>query len=150
MYCRPTRYVDMPQYGVFYLTRLWLDVEAKPIEEQKMTEEELEKMQSSLPKAREKFIHWIEDSAADAVSVKDVLEKEMPLAACWAGFLEGWKACWQAEINDLIHDNASLYKNLNSETNERCRLEEENATLKAEVERLRSLLGSLLGQGEKQ
>jgi hypothetical protein len=49
---------------------------------------------------------------------------------------EGYEAR-QSEIDALVHDNASLYKNLNSETNERCRLDDENIVLKAENERLR-------------
>lgn len=51
-----------------------------------------------------------------------------------AGFLAR-----QPEIDALIHDNKRLYESLNSEASERCRLEDENKALKAEVETLRKV-----------
>jgi hypothetical protein len=46
--------------------------------------------------ARNKFINWIEDSAADCATVLDVLETESTERSCWISFWEGWKAALAA------------------------------------------------------
>jgi hypothetical protein len=48
------------------------------------------------------------------------------------GYWTPWNLA-EKEINALIHDNAQLYKSLNSETSERCRLEDENSALKRKI-----------------
>lgn len=79
--------------------------------------------------SRGQFEKWVKDTYR-----KDSGLQMMLLDA--GRFFEVWQAR-QTEIDALIHDNARLLESLNTEAKERCRLEDENATLKAEVERLR-------------